>query len=86
MNRVFVILAVVILLLLACGKQQKPVAERPLPFTFDENLLQIDSLLQYDADSALMVLLSMDKACLVPMGYDDVSRTANACVGALLLS
>ena len=73
-------------LLLACGRQQEPVVEQPLPFTFDENLLRIDSLMQHDADSALMVLLSMDKACLVPTGYDDVSRTANACVGALLLS
>ena len=73
-------------MLLACGKRQEPVVEQPMPFTFDEKLQQIDSLLQHDADSALMVLLSMDKACLVPTGYDDVSRTANACVGALLLS
>ena len=32
--------------------------EQPLPFTFDENLIHIDSLLQHDADSALMCLAS----------------------------
>jgi hypothetical protein len=51
-------LILVPVLLLACGGQQKPVAEQPLPFTFDENLLQIDSLMQHDADSALQTLLS----------------------------
>ena len=45
-------------LLLACGRQQEPVVEQPLPFTFDENLLRIDSLMQHDADSALQTLLS----------------------------
>jgi tetratricopeptide (TPR) repeat protein len=45
-------------LLLACGKQQEPVVEQPLPFVFDENLQQIDSLMQTDADSALQTLLS----------------------------
>ena len=56
MKRLLVILFSV--LLLACGKQQEPVVERPLPFTFDENLMQIDSLLQHDADSALTMLLT----------------------------
>ena len=58
MKRFFVISAIVSVLLLACGKRQEPVAEQPLPFTFDENLLRIDSLLQHDADSALQTLLS----------------------------
>ena len=56
MKRLLVILFSV--LLLACGKQQEPVDEQPLPFTFDENLQQIDSLLQHDADSALTMLLT----------------------------
>ena len=56
MKRLFLILVPV--LLLACGKQQEHVMEQPLPFTFDENLLQIDSLMQHDADSALQTLLS----------------------------
>ena len=58
MKRFFVISAIVSVLLLACEKRQEPVAEQPLPFTFDENLLRIDSLLQHDADSALQTLLS----------------------------
>ena len=56
MKRLLVILFPV--LLLACGRQQEPVMEHPLPFAFDENLQQIDSLMQHDADSALQTLLS----------------------------
>ena len=56
-------------LVVSCSKPE-PVASE---------LMQIDSLLQHDPDSALLLLLGMDKACLV-------SSTANACVGALLLS
>ena len=56
MKRLLVILFSV--LFLACGKQQEPVVEQPLPFTFDEKLLRIDSLMQHDADSALQTLLS----------------------------
>ena len=52
------LLILVPVLLLACGRQQEPVVEQPLPFSFDENLLQIDSLMQHDADSALQTLLS----------------------------
>ncbi|MBQ6084824.1 MAG: hypothetical protein IJK92_10830, partial [Bacteroidales bacterium] len=59
-------------LLLSCAKQPEPVVEpQPLPFSFDGNLLRIDSLMQHDADSALVLLL--DKACLVPTGCDDLS-------------
>ncbi|MBO2524064.1 MAG: hypothetical protein CW336_09510, partial [Bacteroidetes bacterium] len=77
-------------LVFSCSKPEPEpvvVGPEPLPFEFDGNLLAIDSLLQHDADSALMILMSLDKACLLPTGCDDlVSRTANACVGALLLS
>ena len=55
---------IVAFLLLSCAKQPEPVVEQPLPFSFDENLLLVDSLMQSDADSALRILLSMDKACL----------------------
>jgi len=56
-------------------------------FEISPQLKRLDSLMQSRPDSALMILLSLDKACLLPTGCDDlVSRTANACVGALLLS
>lgn len=84
------ILSLLLALVFSCSKPEpEPVVvePEPLPFEFDGNLLAIDSLLQTDADSALMILLSLDKACLLPTGCDDlVSRTADACVGALLLS
>lgn len=69
-------------LLLACGKQQKPVAEQQLPFTFDDNLLQIDSLMQTDADSALMSLTSFRPS----EGSGKTSSTFNANYQSLLLS
>lgn len=90
MKHCFGILSLLLALVFSCSKPEPEpvvVGPEPLPFEFDGNLLAIDSLLQHDADSALMILLSLDKACLVPTGCDDlVSRTANACVGALLLS
>lgn len=56
-------------------------------FEISPQLKRLDSLMQSRPDSALMILLSLDKACLLSTGCDDlVSRTANACVGALLLS
>ena len=81
MRRFFFIITAFSALLLSCVKQPEPVVEpQPLPFSFDGNLLRIDSLMQHDADSALVLLL--DKACLVPTGCDDLSDSANACVGA----
>ena len=81
MRRLFFIITAFSALLLSCVKQPEPVVEpQPLPFSFDGNLLRIDSLMQHDADSALVLLL--DKACLVPTGCDDLSDSANACVGA----
>ena len=71
-------------LLLSCAKQPEPIVEpQPLPFNFDENLLLVDSLMQSDADSALRILLSMGKACLVPTGcHDSTSCTGKACLAA----
>ena len=80
MKRLLVILFSV--LLLACGRQQEPVDEQPLPFTFDENLQQIDSLLQHNADSALMCLTSFRPT----EGSGEISSTFNANYQSLLLS
>ncbi len=56
-------------------------------FEISPQLKRLDSLMQSRPDSALMILLSLDKACLLPTGCDDLaSCTAQACVGALLLS
>lgn len=77
MKRLFLILFPV--LLLACGKQQEPVVEQPLPFVFDENLQQIDSLMQTDADSALQTLLSF-------RAQRGTSSTFNANYQSLLIS
>ena len=77
MKRLLLILFPV--LLLACGGQQKPVAEQPLPFIFDDNLLHIDSLMQHDADSALQTLLSFRAQRGTP-------STFNANYQSLLLS
>lgn len=41
--------------LVACGKKVEIIEQ---PFVFDDNLLQIDSMMQHDADSALQMLLS----------------------------
>lgn len=59
MKSLFLILVPV--LLLACGRQQETVVEQQLPFSFDENLQQIDSLMQHGADSALVLLLTFVK-------------------------
>ncbi len=50
-------------LFVACSKPQpEPVIAEPepLPFEFDENLQNIDTLLQHDAATALQELLSSD--------------------------
>jgi hypothetical protein len=46
---------IVALFLVACGKKVEIIEP---PFVFDDNLLQIDSMMQHDADSALQMLLS----------------------------
>ena len=63
MKRLFVILSLISLLFVACNKPQpEPVIAEPepLPFEFDENLQDIDSLLQHNAANALQELLSSD--------------------------
>ena len=47
-------------LLFSCVRQQEEavVEPQPLPFTFDEGLLAVDSLMQHDADSALIALFA----------------------------
>ena len=50
MKRILGISLFLLALLLACNKQPELVVEQPLPFTFDENLLLVDSLMQSDAD------------------------------------
>ena len=46
-------------LIVSCFEQRtKDIYERQLPLVFNDNLLRIDSLIQYDADSALQTLLS----------------------------
>ena len=83
MKKAVGILLLLSTLLLSCAKQPEPVVEQPLPFTFDENLLLVDSLMQSHADTALRILLSMDKACLVPTGcHDSTSCTGKACLAA----
>ena len=48
-----------LILLLACNKKPEPVVEpQPAPFAFSDTLLRIDSLMQHDADSALLMLTS----------------------------
>ncbi len=82
-KRVFVISVILFSVLLpASEKQQKPVAEQQLPFTFDDNLLQIDSLMQTDADSALMSLTSFRPT----EGSGEISSTFNANYQSLLIS
>ena len=81
MRGVFITIIAFSGLLLSCGRQPEPVVEpQPLPFSFDENLLRIDSLMQQRPDSALVLLL--DKACLVPTGCDELSRNGKACIAA----
>ena len=77
MKRLLVILLSV--LLLACGKRSEPIAEQMTPFSFDENLLRIDSLMQHNADTALLKLLSF-------RAERETSITFNANYQSLLIS
>ena len=62
MKRLITIMALFSTLLLSCVKQPESVIAEPepLPFEFDENLQNIDTLLQSDATTALQELLSFD--------------------------
>ena len=61
-------MTMVSVLLLSCAeKQPEPVIAEaePLPFEFDENLQNIDTLLQSDAGDALQKLLSFDTQSVI---------------------
>lgn len=59
MRNIIAITAFFSILLLSCGNKQKEVVvEQQLPFEFSPRLLEIDSLVWHDADSALMVLVA----------------------------
>ena len=63
MKKCLILLTIVSVLLLSCAEKQPEsvIAEpEPLPFEFDENLQNIDTLLQSDATTALQELLSFD--------------------------
>ena len=60
MKRIIAIIAIVSALLFSCVRQQEEavVEPQPLPFAVSDTLMQIDSLLQHDADSALIALFA----------------------------
>ena len=81
MKRLLLILFLI--LLLACNKRPEPVVEpQPVPFAFSDTLLRIDSLMQHDADSALLMLTSFRPT----EGSGKISSTFNANYQSLLLS
>ena len=65
--------------LVACGKKVEIIEP---PFVFDDNLLQIDSMMQHDADSALIMLTSFRPT----EGSGEISSKFNANYQSLLLS
>ena len=77
MKRIIAIIAIVSALLFSCVKQSEEavVETQQLPFAVSDTLKQIDSLMQHDADSALMILTSFQ-----------ISANFNANYHSLLLS
>ena len=74
-------------LLLSCVKQPEPVVEpQPLPFSFDGNLLRIDSLMQQRPDSALMILTSFRPERNEMERSGEISSKFNANYQSLLFS
>lgn len=75
-------------LLFSCVRQQEEavVEPQPLPFTFDEGLLAVDSLMQHDADSALMILTSFRPKRNEMERSGEISSKFNTCYHSLLLS
>ena len=70
-------------MLFSCVRQSEVVVEpQPLPFTFSDTLLRIDSLMQHDADSALIMLTSFRPT----EGSGEISSKFNANYQSLLLS
>ena len=83
MCRHFVILAVLSVMLSSCVEHHETAVEpQPLPFAFDESLVLCDSLLQHDADSAMMCLTSLRPT----EGSGEISHTFNANYQSLLIS
>ena len=81
----FLVLSLLSALLVSCTDRQPEavVAEpQPLPFAFDESLVLCDSLLQHDADSAMMCLTSLRPT----EGSGEISHTFNANYQSLLIS
>ena len=81
----FLVLSLLSALLVSCTDRQPEavVAEpQPLPFAFDESLVLCDSLLQHDADSAMMCLTSFRPT----EGSGEISHTFNANYQSLLIS
>ena len=77
MKRIIAIIAIVSALLFSCVRQPEEavVETQLLPFAVSDTLKQIDSLMQHDADSALMILTSFQ-----------ISSKFNANYHSLLLS
>ena len=70
-------------MLFSCVRQSEVVVEpQPLPFAFSDTLLRIDSLMQHDADSALIMLTSFRPT----EGSGEISYKFNDNYWSLLLS
>ena len=51
-------MSLLLTLVVSCNKPEPEPVVEPLPFTISDTLLRIDSLMQHDADSALIMLMS----------------------------
>ena len=58
MKHCFGILSLLLALVFSCSKPEPEPVVEPLPFAISDTLLRIDSLMQHDADSALIMLMS----------------------------
>ena len=84
MKKIFGILVLLAVLIVSCSEQRtKDIYERQLLLVFNDNLLRIDSLMQYDADSALIMLtvISTEAEC-----SGEILSKYNANYKSLLLS
>ena len=87
MRGVFITIIAFSVLLLSCGKQPETVVEpQPLPFSFDGNLMAIDSLMQQRPDSALMILTSFRPERNEMERSGEISSKFNANYQSLLFS
>ena len=78
----------VAMVLLSCLRQPEEavVEPQPLPFAISDSLMQIDSLMQHDADSALMILTSFRPKRNEMERSGEISANFNANYHSLLLS